>query len=193
MAARAARVRWRRADVRPQRDACNHGRAGRDAEQLDHFIEADRRWNRLWRTIEQVGSHREVGKKAGLLEDVTDSALMRLPKEDVILPDLAIDCAEAVGEAMKAGDATRHSRLAATGWAVNRGYTPRRCAETCIEQKASELTAEGDVNPRVFNPGHAVALAPRLSISVIVKITANAKITMPPASKLASRHREAST
>ncbi len=62
-------------------------------------------------------------KKARLLEHVADRTAMRRPKRLAVLPDLAVDRAEAVGQALQPGNAACDRRLAAAGRAEDRGDT----------------------------------------------------------------------
>ena len=102
---------------------------------------------------------------------------------------------------MQARQAARHRRLAAAGRAEYRRDVGGRRSEAGVQRKVSDPAAEHGLNSarpvggRIhgFACSHGRTPALRFSISVIVRITAKAKITMPAARMLASRHRDAST
>src|SRR5262249_198323 len=110
-----------------------------------------------------------------------------------VLPDLAIDRAEAVGHALQAGNAARHCGLAAAGRAEDCGDAGDGQAELGIEREIAEPAAEGCIDPAGFDRSHPLRLPALLSITVMGRITANAKITMRPRRMLASRQRDVST
>src|SRR5712691_7817009 len=136
-------------------------------------------------------------EQAGFLEYVANRPLVGLSKSRWGLPDLTIDRAKTSGQVVQAGQTARDRGLAATGRTKNRCYTGGRSGEACVQRKCSDLAAERNVNSAgavrgvVHRHGRTPAL--RFSISIIVRITAKAKITMPPARMLASRQRDAST
>ncbi len=111
----------------------------------------------------------------------------------MVLPNLAIDRAKAPGQVLQAGETAGDGRLAAAGRTENGGHTRRWSSEACIQVKSSEGAAERGLNLTGLARCHGRTRALRFSISVMVRITADAKITMPPARTLASRQRDAST
>src|SRR5450756_1449508 len=132
-------------------------------------------------------------EKTGLLEHVADRPLVGLSKARSVLPDLAIDRTEAAGQILQPGEAARHRGLAAAGRTKDCGHAARRCLEASIEQEISDLAAKARLDMTALAGNHALVPLERWSISVMVRITAKAKTTMPPARMLASRHCEAST
>ncbi len=179
---------------RPVQQACK-------SEQCDDLVEADaggfRRSHVTRRAVKQVGSNREMREQARLLEHVADWPLVSSSEGRWVLPDLAVDRAEASGQVLQAGQTARHGGLAAAGRAEDRGDAGGWNGETGVQPKRPDRATKRGQDSTGFVRGrvrrHARTPALRFSISIMVRITANANTTMPPARMLASRHRDAST
>src|SRR5208282_5046832 len=96
-----------------------------------------------------------------------------------VLPDVSADGAEAVTEPLKPRDAAKHSGLAAPGRPKEGRDSCGRDLERRIKGKPSQRAAECNLDDVRF--AHSPARATRFSISIMDRMTANAKTTMPAA------------
>ncbi len=162
----------------------------RHAEEVGDLVEADRARLRALaarRAEQEVLPYREVRKEARFLEHVAERPAVGRQKGSVpVLPDVAVDVADAVAQAEETGDAAQDRRLAAARGAEQRrhplgggreGGVERELADHALERRADRIVS-----------AHARARAKRFSIRIIVRMTAKAKKTMPPARMLASCH-----
>src|SRR5208282_5218249 len=89
------------------------------------------------------------------------------------------------------GDAAQDRGLAAARRAEQGGHALGRRGKGRVERKRAERALEVGLDRLAV--AHARARAKRFSIRIIDRMTAKANTTMPPASRLASRHRIVST
>ncbi len=184
-------TRWRSPPERLRGDRVEELR---QPKQIDDLLEADLlrvgRRCALPRAKKQVAPHGKMREEARFLEDVADRPLVRAAGTSRVLPDVAVDRKGSL-EPLQAGDAAQNRRLAAAGRSEESGDAASRCGEGDIEIEPPEPAAERDPNPAPA--AHSPARATRFSISVMARMTAKAKTTMPAARMLASRHCEVST
>ena len=168
---------------------------GREAKQIDYLVEANRvrlsRASRATGAIEQVAPHGEVRKQARFLKNVADGTPVRWQEGRRVLPYLAVDRAKSLTQPVEAGDAAEHRRLAAARGSKQRRDAPRGCFERRVERKRADRAAKTRLDDLAAH--HRPARATRCSISVIASMTIKAKIAMPAARILASRHCMVST
>ena len=152
----------------------------RQAEQVDHLVECDPALGRrafLRCPEEQVAPHREMREQARFLKDVADRPLMRRFEGRSVLPDVAVDRAIAVTQALQTRDAAQDRGLAAAGRSEKTGHACRRYRKGGVELESPERAAEGGADR--LSALIRLARATRLSIRVIARMTAKAKTTMP--------------
>ncbi len=112
----------------------------RHAEQVGDLVEGDLSLSgdgfATRRAEQQVLAHREVRKQARFLEDVAERPLVgRQERSVAVLPDVAVDVADAVGEPVQARDAAQHRGLAAARRTEQRGHALRRRGEAGVERR----------------------------------------------------------
>src|SRR5208282_2229020 len=153
-----------------------------DAQQVDHFVEIDLgAVGRLFarRAEQQVAPHRQMRKQAGFLEHIAQRPLIGRQENAVaVLPQVAVNVAQAVVEAQKTGNATQNRGLAAARGAEQSGDALGRRGEAGVERELAYRAPEDGVDA-IFRR-HMRAPAKRFSMRFIATMTTKAKITMPP-------------
>ncbi len=130
-------------------------------------------------------------EQARFLKDVADRPLMRRFEGRSVLPDVSVDGAIAVTQALQTRDAAQDRGLAAAGRSEKTGHAGRRHRKGSVELESPKRAPEGGADRLVG--AHSLARATRLSIRVIAKMTAKAKATIPAERMLASNQRDVST
>src|SRR5690606_21331994 len=162
-----------------------------DTEQLDDLVKlrVPGRALRAGFAVGQVPAHRQVRKKACLLEHIAQSTPMRRHESLFVLPNLASDD-NAAWDPVEAGNGPQHRCLAATRRPEQRRYAVHRQRRIEIQPEQAELAVERNVDRRARQN---VRLPDRRASSETVKMTRNEKTSMPSDRICASRQRSVST
>ncbi len=96
-------------------------------------------------SVQQVFTHRQVGKQVGFLEHIGQGPVVHGPAELSGLPGFAQHAQVTLGR-LQAGDAAQQGGLAAPGVAEDRGYPGAGQGQVYIQGEVPQLAPEAGVD-----------------------------------------------